>query len=113
MAASARLPSTGPNSEIPSIFLGKKVQWEDNSKIRFVILNEGNLHKEFLETYVHRSSSQYLNYWKKMLFTGRGEPPKKFKTSEELIAYVRKTSGAIGYTNDRRHTKNLNIINVK
>jgi len=105
--------TTLSREDIKEIFLGKKVQWKDNSKIRFVTLTGGDLHREFLKNYVNRSATQYLNYWKKMLFTGRGEPPKGFKTLAELIAYVKKTSGAIGYIDARRHVQHVNIINVK
>ena len=107
------METTLTKEDIKEIFLGKKVQWKDKSKIRFVILKGGDLHSEFLKTYLQRSSSQYLNHWRKMLFTGRAEPPKKFNTSAELITYVTETSGAIGYMNARNGAINVNIIKVK
>ena len=105
--------TTLTKEDIQDIFLGKKVQWKDNSKIRFVTLKEGNLHKKFLRTYINRSATQYENHWRRMLFTGRGEKPKEFKSPEALIAYVTNTDGAIGYIGANTPVKNVIAINVK
>lgn len=79
------------------IFMGKKTEWQDHQKIKFVIMKKGSIHKEFLKQYIGKSSSQFRNYWRKKVFTGKGRAPKKIDSPEAMIQYVAETNGAIGY----------------
>jgi len=99
------------NSEIKEISLGKIVKWSDNTPVHFVTL-EGDIHREFLKTYLKRSTSQYKNHWRKMIFTGKGCTPKCFKTEDELVQYVSQTDGAIGYIGRKTSAQNLKILEV-
>ncbi len=83
-------------TDIQNIFLGKKTKL-DNTKITFVILKSGDVHKSFLKEYLSRTPAQYKKYWKKIVFTGKGKAPKTCKTEEDLIEYVKNTKKAIGY----------------
>jgi ABC-type phosphate transport system substrate-binding protein len=47
-----------------------------------------------------------------MVFTGKGQKPKAFKTDEELIQFVSETSGAIGYVSADVTIKNVKTITV-
>ena len=96
---------------VKDIFLGKTVKWSDKSNISFVIL-KNDVHKAFLKEYIKRSSSQYGNYWKKMVFTGKGREPREFDTEKELVQYVAETEGAIGYVSQGAERKNVKTINV-
>ncbi len=98
---------------LKAIFLGKKVQWTDNTPIFFVTLKELDLHKTFVRTYINKSTQQYINYWKMMIFSGKGMMPQSFATSAELIEYVSSTSGAIGYIDSNTTPANVNVINVQ
>ena len=100
-------------ADLKEIFLGKKVQWKDNTKIRFAILKESDPHKTFLRTYINKSTQQYSNYWRKMVFTGKGRIPKSFATSSEMMKYVSSTNGAIGYVGSSTKPANVNTINVR
>ena len=97
--------------DVKNIFLGNTVKWKDKSSISFVIL-KNDVHRAFLKEYIKRSSSQYGNYWKKMVFTGKGRQPRAFETEKELIRYVAETDGAIGYINKGTEMMNVKTINV-
>jgi ABC-type phosphate transport system substrate-binding protein len=99
------------NSEIRNISLGNIVKWNDNTPVLFVTL-EGDIHRDFLKTYLKRSTSQYKNHWRKMVFTGKGCKPKCFKTEAELIQYVSQTNGAIGYIGQGTGAKDVKILEV-
>lgn len=99
--------------EVQEIFLGKRVQWSDNSKIRFVTVKNPDIHKAFLKQYLKKSNSKWKAYWKRMVFTGRGTPPKQFKTTQELLDYVSKTDGAVGYIDSETTAVNVNVVDVK
>lgn len=83
--------------DVANIFLGKKSTFSDKSKIVFVTLAKGKTHENFLKTYLSKTPSQFANYWKKQVFTGKAKAPKAFKTEKELVDFVAKTKGAIGY----------------
>jgi len=103
---------------LADIFLGKKTQWPDKTPVVFVMLKGGAVHKQFLKDFVGKTESQFKTYWKKQVFTGKAKMPKDFKTEKELIAYVTKTKGAIGYVSpkslsDKDKVKKLSIKKKK
>ena len=100
-------------ADIKEIFLGKKKKWSNNSRIHFAVIKDAAVHEAFLQTYVNRSSNQYKNHWKNMVFTGKGKMPKSFDTTAELVEFVANTSGAIGYADSRISARKVNTINVR
>jgi ABC-type phosphate transport system substrate-binding protein len=110
--------TTLSQQEIQEIFLGKRVQWSDNSRIRFVTVGDAAVHSEFLKQYVKLSEADWKMYWKRMVFTGRGMPPETIATEAELIGFVSKTKGAVGYISSegmpkKPETDTVKIIGVK
>lgn len=110
--------NTLSQQEIREIFLGKRVQWSDNSRIRFATLRTAEIHSMFLEQYVKMSEADWKIFWKRMVFTGRGLPPETIATEAELIDFVSKTKGAVGYVSSDGMAKNtekdaVKIIGVK
>ncbi len=99
--------------DVQEIFLGKKSRWKDSTKIQFVTIKNQEIHKAFLKSYVKKSEKQYKNYWRNMVFTGRGIPPKRFKSTRELVEYVSKTEGAVGYIDSNTTAVNVKVIDVK
>ncbi len=99
--------------ELRKIFLGKIVKWNNGTPIHFAILENSDVHRKFLRTYILKSKTQYDNWWQRMLFAGKGYPPKKFETLEALIKYLAETDGAIGYCDERTFLENIKTIEVK
>lgn len=99
--------------DIQDIFLGKKTKLSDRSTISFVIQKDGDTHQEFLKLYIKRSESQFKNYWKRMLFTGKGSIPQSFASDEALIKHVSETKGVIGYVSKKPESDNIKIINIE
>jgi len=84
-------------NDIRNIFLGKKTQWDDNQRIRFVLLTEKKFYRMFLAKYVGKTLYQYRNYWRKKVFTGTGMMPIMVKDSSQIIEYVQRTKGSISF----------------
>lgn len=98
-------------SQIKNIFLGKLAKWPDGSSVKFVTLR-GETHSKFLKRYIQRTESQYKTYWKKMLFTGKGLPPKQYETSDEVIHHIAGMEGAVGYIEKEAATDDIKILSV-
>jgi ABC-type phosphate transport system substrate-binding protein len=94
-------PSVSINSiskdELKEIFTGKLVTWNNGQAIKPALLTKGEAHEEFIQDYVGKTTNQFTTYWRKMIFTGQGIQPLTFNTPGEVIEYVAKTPGAIGY----------------
>jgi ABC-type phosphate transport system substrate-binding protein len=83
--------------DVARIYLGKKTLWDWDARIVPAMLDESaKVSQSFLETHLKRSASQYRAYWKRVLFSGGGTPPRTFRTSAEVIEFVARQPGAIG-----------------
>ncbi|MEZ4527839.1 MAG: substrate-binding domain-containing protein [Desulfobacterales bacterium] len=119
IVANKDVPETALNvQEVQEIFLGKRVQWRDNSRIRFVTVGDSGIHGLFLKEYVKLSEADWKIYWKRMVFTGRGLPPATIATEAEVIAFVAETKGAVGYVSsdglpEKSEKDSVKIIDVR
>ena len=98
--------------EVKNIFLSKKTQWRDGSKITFVALKNGSVQNSFLKSYLQKTPSQYNRYFRTLVFTGKGKAPRTFSTEAEVVSYVSSTEGAIGYVSSETNTRSAKVITV-
>ena len=98
---------------IKNIYLGRKNQWDNGSKIYPVMLEGGQAHKNFVADVIKKTSKQFSSFWKKAVFTGKGKPPKAFASEVELVAYVAQTNNAIGYISRSTPHGTVNVLIVK
>jgi ABC-type phosphate transport system substrate-binding protein len=99
--------------DIKNIYLGKKSSWSDNTKITFVTLSDSDIQKSFLKEYINKTPSQFNTYWKKLVFTGKGKMPKSFDSDADLIDFVSKTDGALGYVSASSESDDVKVIKVQ
>lgn len=100
-------------SDIQNIYLGKKDKWRDNQGINFTALSDGECYEAFIRQFVERTPFQFQNYWKKQIFTGKGQPPRGFDSPDELVDYVSRTSGAIGFSCTPPDTGRVKILTIE
>jgi TonB family protein len=50
-----------------------------------------------LKDYLGQNDDALQNYYRSLVFTGKGSMPKTLHSDEEVVAYVARTRGAIGY----------------
>lgn len=114
LLANKSVPDNALEKEsIERIYLGKKSQWSNGAKIIPVILKSGVVHTSFVRKFLDRDVSQFSTFWKQAVFTGRGLPPKSFETEADLIEFISKTPGAIGYASYIPSSQSINRITVK
>ncbi|EKD28052.1 MAG: hypothetical protein ACD_79C00451G0002 [uncultured bacterium] len=99
--------------DISQIFTGKKVKWNDGSKIEVAVIKSSDIHNMFLKQYIDKTAAQFGTHWKKLVFSGKAIMPKFFESESELISYVSSTKGAIGYASSNLVDENLVTINIK
>jgi TonB family protein len=84
-------------SEIKSVFLGERNSLRDGTHVEPVLSTGGPAHEVFLKEYLGKSDDALQNYYRTLVFTGKGSMPKALRSDAEVVAYVAKTRGAIGY----------------
>ena len=83
--------------ELKNVFLGNTSSLSDGSKVEPVLAESGAAHDEFLKDVVGKSAPALKNHLKTLVFTGKGSMPKSFASEADIVKYVAKTPGAIGY----------------
>jgi ABC-type phosphate transport system substrate-binding protein len=96
---SAKSPITALNSaQVADIFLGKTNRFPDGSPAVPIDLAEDAPERErFYAQYTGKSPAQVKAHWSKIIFTGRGQPPRQAATGREMRKLVAENPNAIGY----------------
>jgi ABC-type phosphate transport system substrate-binding protein len=90
--------STMDQATVSKIFLGKAKSFPDGSQALPVDQDEGSKTREaFNSTVLGKSDSQLKSYWSRLIFTGKGTPPKQSGTDAEIKALVANNPNIIGY----------------
>jgi TonB family protein len=83
--------------EIKSVFLKERNSLRDGTHVEPVLSPGGSAHETFLKEYLGKSDDGLQVYYGTLVFTGRSSMPKILHSDNEVVAYVAKTRGAIGY----------------
>lgn len=86
------------DKDIARVFLGKEKNFANGQSVNVVYGKSGSASRgEFEQKVLHKSSSQIKAYWSKLIFTGKGTPPKELGSEQEVLSFVASTPNAIGY----------------
>ena len=82
---SARSPVTQLNAnQVADIFLGKSSRFPDGTVAMPIDLSEESpLRERFYTVFTGQSPAQLKAHWSKIIFTGRGQPPRQVSGSAE------------------------------
>ncbi|MEE2959397.1 MAG: hypothetical protein VYA34_01540 [Myxococcota bacterium] len=89
--------ATISKGKLKKILLGKMKKWGNGDQVVLVTLKTGDLHERFMKKFAGKTAKQFTNYWRKMVFSGKGKMPPTFTSETELMAFVKAHKGAIGY----------------
>ena len=107
------LPQTKVSSSmIRKIYLGKTTKWEDGSSIFPTTLNRGESHKLFLKKFIRKSPLQFNTFWKRSIFTGKGQPFKKCTNDNEVVEFIATHPGSIGYIDSESSHEGIKVLSV-
>ena len=98
-------------SDVKKIYLGKKGAFNDGNAALPITLVEGDaVRASFNQAVLNKNEVQYVAYWSKMVFTGKGSPPKEIATMEELKKLVSKNPSVIGFIDKSMVDSTLKVI---
>jgi hypothetical protein len=78
-----------------------------------VLSKGGAAHESFIKTYLGKNDSALQAYYRSLVFTGKGSMPKTLSSDAEVVAYVAKTKGAIGYVGSGASTEGVKTLQVR
>jgi hypothetical protein len=94
-------PSVGASGissdDLKRVFLITKSSLSDGSHVEPVLEKGGAAHEAFLKEYLGKTDAALSTYYRSLVFTGKGAIPKTLASDAEVVAYVAKTKGAVGY----------------
>jgi len=97
IANSSVTASSVSADDLKSVFLEDKTSLSDGSHVAPVIQKGGAVHDAFVKKYLGKSDDALQTYYRSLVFSGKGSMPKALASDDEVVAYVAKTKGAIGY----------------
>ena len=96
---SAKSPVTALKpDQVADIFLGKTSRFPDGSQAIPIDLGEESAAREkFYASFTGKSPAQVKAHWAKIIFTGRGQPPRQVSSGAEAKKLIAENPHAIGY----------------
>jgi hypothetical protein len=95
-------------------FLRKVSSWSHGGVIRPVDLPPASPTREkFSQEVLARSVAAVRSYWLQIIFAGRGVPPPELKSDDEVISYVLREPGSIGYVSGRANLRGARVLVVQ
>lgn len=86
--------------DIEQIFLGKKSVFPDGAKAIPVDQSEDSAVREaFNDKVLGKTGGQLKAYWSRLIFTGKGTPPKEAGNDADVIKLVSENPNLVGYVN--------------
>ena len=85
-------------NQVMDIFLGRVNRFPDGSQALPIDQAEGSaVRDEFYLTFADKTAAQLKAHWSKIIFTGRGQPPRAVSNSSETKQLLAQNPNAIGY----------------
>jgi len=99
--------------ELKGVFLVTKTSLGDGSHVEPVLEKGGPTHEAFIKEYLGKSDAALQTYYRSLVFTGKASMPKTVAVDAEVVAYVAKTKGAIGYVSAGANTAGVKVLDIR
>ena len=97
--------------QVAEIFLGKTSRFPDGTAAVPIDLTEGAAERdEFYKKVASKTSAQIKAYWSKIIFTGRGQPPKIVSNGIEMKKYIAANPATIGYLDSKLVDDSVRVL---
>ena len=106
--------STLSNNQVADIFMGKMVRFPDGREAVPIDQVENSTEREaFYLKFAGKTPAQIKAFWSKIIFTGRGQPPPEVSNDIEVIKFIVKHPGAIGYIEQKQVDDSVKVVITK
>jgi hypothetical protein len=124
-AALGELPIKGAlliaNKDVPAermgtaalkdIYAGRTTYWEDGQRVVIAVVPE--LTDPALQEVSGMEASQFRTFWRRLVFSGRGQEPRKADDAAALVALVASTRGAVALVPADTALRGVKVIEIR
>ena len=104
--------ASASNDEIKRLFLGKSKTVSGNKATPVDQNDKSETREFFYQVVVGKTNAQLRAYWSKLIFTGKGKPPKQLDTDADVVAAVAGDPRLVGYVDAAAVTGDVTVILV-
>lgn len=101
-------------NQVVDIFLGKASRFPDGSQAVPIDQAESSATRdEFYLKFAGKSPAQLNAHWAKIIFTGRGQPPREVANGAEVKKRLAENPSAIGYLEQEQVDRSVKVIGAR
>ena len=112
---STRSPVTALSAnQVADIFLGRSTRFPDGTHAVPIDQNEDSpVRDRFYAQFTGKSAAQVKAHWSKIIFTGRGQPPRQASSGAELKKMIADNPQAIGYIDPKLVDSSVRVLALR
>lgn len=100
--------------QLADIYLGRLTHLPDGRSVLPIDQTEQSLaHAEFYRQYLGRTPAQIRSHWSRLIFTGRGQPPKSVADDAAVAEMLSRNPSAIGYMNSNAVPEGFRVLDIE
>jgi TonB family protein len=100
------------DSELRSVFLLQRKTLKDGTAVEPVLQKRGPVHDAFCKHFLSRDGEEIGIYYDGIVFTGKGSMPKQLNSDADVLNYVARTPGAIGYVSSSASADGVKVLMI-
>lgn len=100
-------------AQAADVFLGKANALPSGHKTVPMDQGEGRAARdEFYSKVAKKDAAQLKAYWSRLIFTGKGQPPKELSDDAEVLQLVSTNPNIVGYVDGSANTSKVKVLLV-
>ena len=100
------------SAEIKRIFLLEGVTLDDGTRVQPVLNRNERTTETFLKEFLNTNNDALQTYYGTQVYTGKESMPRQLGSDVEMVAYVARTKGALGYVGTGAETAGVKVLTV-
>jgi ABC-type phosphate transport system substrate-binding protein len=101
-------------NQLVDIFLGRAVRFPDGNPAVPIDQAEGTAERnEFYSRFAGKTAAQIKAHWSKIIFTGRGQPPRAVSNSAEIKRLLASNPNGIGYIEQSAVDDGVKVVRIE
>lgn len=96
--------------EIQQVYLGKRGEISGVSLTPIDVSEGSDARKIFYDKVIGKDEAQLNAYWSRLIFTGKGAPPKAYFDESEVVEVILEDEDTIGYVDASNVREGLRVI---
>ena len=101
-------------AQLADIHLGRLNRFPHGGTVVPIDQREGTeVRNAFYSDYLGQSPAQIKAHWSKLIFTGRGQPPRSVEDGAAMVEFIAENPRAIGYIDPDQVNSDLRIVSIE